>query len=307
MPEALLELPTNLEDGEALADWAEALMILEERESIPRAELHRRLGDATDSTLSVGLLLEEVRIRERRASRSYPFTRTEAGIGRNEGVNTLLYEFLLWSSIPQSPVRKKREYRPIDRFFDRVVLKALLAYFGRSARGLRFGTPASDGRPRGFSDALHWLADLMSIDRTGLIPPNDHKNDAGVDVIAWLPFGDDRADFMVAIAQCTMETAWPDKANQLVAAAEAWGGGWLPLGRAPVTALAVPFTMSASHDRFNELRRIINLILDRIRLCELLDGPYDADVAGLERWAAVVRRMMLHPPIPERAAKPART
>src|SRR4051812_7641247 len=177
MARAELELPADLENGNELADWAEALMLLEGRAKISRAELKRRLRDRGDEDLAVGLLLEQVRTRAARAKKSYPFTRTATGIEKRPKVDATLYEFLLWLSIPQSPARKKHEYRTIDRYFDRVVLKALLAYLGPKAQGRRFGTPASDGRPTGFADALVWIAAAMGVDHQGSIPPNDKKND----------------------------------------------------------------------------------------------------------------------------------
>jgi hypothetical protein len=291
--EALLELPSDLGDGDALADWAEAVMLLEEREYFPFAELEQRLGESSDATLAASLLMEQVRVRRRRAAKAYPFEREATGIRRRGDVDSTLYEFLLWLALPQSPVRQKREYRPIDRYFDRVVLKALRRYLGSRARGVRFGTPASDGRPTGFRDALYWLADQMGIDRTGALPPNVKKNDAGVDVAVWLRLNDERPDFLVAIAQCTVQAAWEDKARLLHADADLWGGGWLPIGRPPVTALAIPFVVTGTEDRYSELRRLITLILDRTRLCYLAETPYPEDIDALRRWTAIVRAMMM--------------
>src|SRR4051794_1141839 len=110
MAEAILELPAA-RDGESLADWAEALMFLEGRDEIPRSELRRRLGDdSSEADVEVSLLLEQVRFRSRRARRSYPFLRSEAGLQRRPDADHVLYEFLLWLSVPQSPARKRHEY-----------------------------------------------------------------------------------------------------------------------------------------------------------------------------------------------------
>src|ERR1051326_3864202 len=118
MPEAILELPTG-RDGESLADWAEALMLLEERDEMARTELRRRLrDDSSEADVEVSLLLEQVHFRSRRARKSYPFSRGDAGLERRPQVDPTLYEFLLWLSIPQSPARKRHEFRAIDRYFD---------------------------------------------------------------------------------------------------------------------------------------------------------------------------------------------
>jgi hypothetical protein len=298
MANAELEFPSDLENGNDLADWAEAVMLLEGRAGISRAELKRRLRDRVDEDLAVGLMLEQVKIRSARAKRSYPFKRTRQGIERRANIDQTLYEFLLWLSIPQSPVRKKHEYRLVDRYFDRVVLKALLAYLGPKARGRRFGTPASDGRPTGFADALIWIANAMGVDHQGSIPPNDKKNDAGVDVIAWMPFAypkQDRPDFLVVIAQCTVKEAWKTKASEVLSASVSWGGRWINLGRPPATVLAIPFVLPVTHADFDELRGLVNVILDRLRLCELLTEAYADDVASIQRWSRTVRNMVLKP------------
>jgi hypothetical protein len=298
MARAELELPSDFENGNDLADWAEATMLLEGRTRISRTELKRRVRDRGDEDLAVGLLLEQVRARSGRAKKSYPFKRTRHGLERRTSIDETLYEFLLWLSIPQSPVRKKHDYRTVDRYFDRVVLKAILAYLGPKAHGRRFGTPASDDRPTGFADALIWIAAAMGIDHRGSMPPNDNKNDAGVDVIAWMPFAHptpDRPDFLVVIAQCTVRDAWPAKAAEVFAAAETWGGRWISLGRPPATILAIPFVVPKTHDNFDELRGLVNLILDRLRLCELLASPYAADTDSIRRWSRTVREMILNP------------
>jgi hypothetical protein len=303
--EAILELPSG-RDGESLADWAEALMFLEGRDEMPRTELRRRLrDDSSEADVEVSLLLEQVHFRSRRARSSYPFLRSEAGLQRRPQLDHTLYEFLLWLSIPQSPARKRHEYRTIDRYFDRVVLKALRAYLGSRSRGVRFATPASDDRPKSFGPAIEWLADQMNLVASGSIPPNPDKNDAGVDVIAWIPLRDARSDYLVAIAQCTLRDDWEEKAVAVSGAAGPWGGGWINLGKDPLTVLAVPFTFSDAHPRFDELRATVNLILDRGRICEVLSGPYAADVERLTRWSATVREMLLRPrPAPVRRAKP---
>lgn len=65
-----------------------------------------------------------------------------------------------------------------------------------------------------------------------------------------LRFNDERPDFVVAIAQCTLQGAWEDKAPLLNADAELWGGGWIPIGRPPVTVLAIPFVVSGTEQRY---------------------------------------------------------
>jgi hypothetical protein len=119
-----------------------------------------------------------------------------------------------------------------------------------------------------------------------------------VDVIAWMPFAhpnQDRPDFLVVIAQCTVKEAWKTKASEVLSASTTWGGRWINLGRAPATALAIPFVLPLSHPDFDELRGLVNFILDRLRLCELLTEPYPVDVKSIRRWSRTIRNMILSP------------
>ena len=295
MPEALIEPPAS-RTGEALADWAEAIMLLEERDELSVGEMTRRLGHERGESgdVEAGLLRNEVEVRARRAANSDPFEPTEFGVGRHATVDPLLYEFLLWLSFPQSPVRREREYRAIDRYFDRVILKAVKAHLGERCEGVRFGTPASDDRPTGFPEAITWLAGLTRLSE-GSEPRNPAKNDAGVDVFVWLPFADSRSDFLVMIVQCTVREDWEVKANEIAGTAGRWRG-WLDFGRDPATGVAVPFAVPRTHAGVGELRRAINVIFDRTRILELIDDVYPEDRPRLEVWAAGVRARMLAPP-----------
>lgn len=299
MAEALLD-PPAARDGESLADWAEALVLLEERDELSVAEAMRRLGhEGSDSgDVEVALLLNEVEARRRRAPDSYPFEHGEFGVARRLEVEPVLYEFLLWLSFPQSPIRRERDYQAVDRYFDRVVLKAVKALLGDRCEGVRFGSPVSDGRPTGFPEAVTWLSGLTNLPE-GSEPRNPAKNDAGVDVFVWLPFADGRADFLTMLVQCTVRGDWESKVNEIAGTAGSWRG-WLDFGRTPLTALAVPFALPRTHTRLGELRRAINLILDRTRLLELLVDVYDEDKPRLEAWTAAVRSRMLSPsPAPQ--------
>jgi hypothetical protein len=292
--ESLLDTPATLEDGDILADWAEALLFLEDRRFIPRDELRRRLGGG-DLEVAVGLLLEQVRVRAANAPASYPFRREPGGMRLEPSIDRTLYEFLLWLSMAGSPARRLRAYRAVDAYFDRVVLKALCSYLGPFSTGVRFGAPASHGRPKGYRDALEWLAERMEVSPQGSLPPNDAKKDGGVDVIVWLPLPDHRADYVAAIAQCTVMEAWPDKIAQVFTAARCWGGGWIGLARDPLAVLAVPFAVPRTHPRFEELRWIIPVLLDRMRLCHLARNPFAEDRDYVSRWLERVRRAFRNP------------
>jgi hypothetical protein len=72
----------------------------------------------------------------------------------------------------------------------------------------------------------------------------------------------------------------------------------------PVTFLAVPFCVQATDARFPELRQLVNVILDRVRLCELVSEPYEDDVADLTAWISSQRDGMRLPAAAPKGAVP---
>lgn len=276
--------------GQGLADWVEAMMIVEGRMRISRTALRRRLrgAGAADLNVDVDLLLGEVERRRRIAPDAYPFERTDRGIARVDGVPPTLYAFLLWLSAPFAPVRRESRYRETDEWFDELVLNVLLAYLGPASQGVRFGWPASGDRPTSFPDAVKWLAGLLRLSE-GVGEPSTDIKDGGVDVIAWKHFGDQRTGFLVALAQVTAEDNWRSKFGDVLL--KKWHG-WIDFGADPVTALAVPFAISTEWQRWDELRRATTLLLDRFRLCEFLSVADYAHAAAVEAWVESERQKM---------------
>ena len=263
--ESLIPFPTSLE-GCSLADWAEAQIFVEKRRSLSRSSLRERLrgnlfNDGEDLDVQLDLLMAEVDRRKDAAQALYPFVCTDRGsVSRIEMVDETPYEFLLWLSI--SPAYRAQErFGEIDQFFDDLVKQGLIAYLGPNAKGVCFGFPSRDGRPRGFKEAVSWLASLLGL-RTGLMPRRSKVKDGGVDVVVWKPFRDQRSGFIVILCQCTVQKDWTGKAKDIVVGK--WRG-WIDFGHDPVTAIAVPFAIPPTFERWDELRRTVHIVLDRMR------------------------------------------
>jgi hypothetical protein len=274
-----------------LADWAEAVMLAEGRTRFSRSALRARLreGSAEDVDLSIDMLLGEVASRRELAPRLYPFSDAETGMQRLPDISSDLYEFLLWLSIPDAPVRVERGFSEIDEWLDKTVLAALQAYLGPQSRGLRFGHPASDGRPSRFPDAVEWLADHLGLAR-GVGEASVENKDGGVDLVVWRPFRDGRAGHLVILGQVTMQLQWHDKVGDVLI--RKWEG-WIDFGADPITALAVPFALGADYGRWDEMRRAVTLLLDRIRLCELLEDVDVSVLGDIRTWTEIERAKLV--------------
>ena len=281
--ESQVPTPTST-DASNLADWAEAVMFVEERHLWSKSSLRHRLRaalfvDGEDLDFHVDLLLSEVELRHNAAEATYPFSWSDVGISRSRDLDEAPYEFLLW--LATSPVyRKQDRFEEIDELFDNLVKQALIGYLGTNSKGIRFASPASEPRPSGFPDAVKWLANILTL-RAGASTPRPRRKDGGVDVVAWRPFRDRRSGFIVILCQCTVAQNWTPKAKDIVAGI--WNG-WIDFGLNPLTAIAVPFAVPKAFDRWDELRRTVNIILDRMRLVELMPVDGIEDISAIRKW-----------------------
>ena len=276
--------PPLVTSGVDLADWIETVVVVEGREKISRAKLRGRLRgasltDGEDVEVAADLALQEVRRRGDMTGDAYPFDVTGSVVQLASNADTCKYEFLLLLST-SSEFRKLKDYGDADRLFDLLALAGLKAYLGPAAKGVRFAYPSSDGRPPGFVDALAWLRDLLQLgEGRGFKQPT--KKDAGVDVVVWRPFRDGRAGFLTILAQCTVMLDWHHKAKDIVI--DLWRG-YVDFGKDPLTSLVIPFVVPPGFERWDELRRTVWLVVDRLRLCALLEGIQPACQDEVLEW-----------------------
>jgi hypothetical protein len=274
-------------------------MLTEGRRHLSRSMLRQRLLNCLfleqgELDAEIDILLGEVARRQRIAPNIYPFEESSVGLARKMGAEEAPYEFLLWLSVSHR-FREEGRFPEVDLLFDALVKHALAQYLGTSGRAIRFAHPSSDGRPPGFPEAVRWLANLLKL-RTGPAEPRTVRKDGGVDVVAWRPFRDGRTGFIVILCQCTVQQDWPPKSKDVIA--NQWRG-WIDFGGDPVTALAIPFAIGPSFDRWDEQRRIVDMVLDRLRLCELVEPARLEGLEELRAWAAAERTLLAHVPQPQ--------
>jgi hypothetical protein len=294
MPETLL-VPDS-DDEVTLADWLELVMLTERRRTVSRARLRRALAgslyfdedtDTIETTIDV--IFQEVGRRQRILETLYPFVETDHRISMEEGDHYLPYVFMLLLAGSKS-LREEKRYAEVDELFDNIVLSALKNYLGPGSKGVRFGSPASEDRPTDFRGALQWLAEQLGL-RLGVGHARPQSRDGGVDVVVWKPFRDCRSSFITILAQCTIQIDWPGKEKDVI---EGIWRGYIDFGLNPVTAIAIPFVISTSFQKWDEIRRTVLLILDRLRLCELLENFQFEHRERIEEWVASELRQLVH-------------
>jgi hypothetical protein len=279
-----VRVPTDLQDDVALTDWAEAIMLAERTRQLSKSRIRSYIREAfSDDSAeeAVERVLAEVKRRRFLCSFAYPFDQDFSGMKLVGEAASSPYLFLLCISVSES-FRSKARYKEIDELFDLLVLDALKRYIGSDCKGFRFGSPASGERPKNFADSIRWLCTKMKL-TPGPGKARKHAGDGGLDVVVWRDFNDPRSGYLVILAQCTVMDDWFDKARDLNE--DVWRG-WIDFGKNPHLALAVPFVVPHPYAKWDELRRNAHTILDRLRLCELLEGTDLSMAIKTKQWTS---------------------
>jgi hypothetical protein len=279
MPKTALPVPGS-DDPIALTDWLEATMLVEARTQVSRSWIRKALlattffdeskGPDDDVVSALDVVLEgivrEVRRRRRHCVGGYPYEPIALGQGVSLDItiNGLVYAFMLLITV-SGQFRDERRHPEVDEPFDLIVSEALTSYLGARSKAFRFGSPASGKRPKKFSAAIAWAATTLGL-RPGSGTTRGHTGDGGVDIIGWLPFADGRECFLTFLVQCTIQLKWESKGADIVP--EQWVA-WIDFGKEPVTGLAIPFIIPPDFPKWDEVRRTVGFIFERLRIAAL--------------------------------------
>ncbi|MDP9440992.1 MAG: hypothetical protein M3P34_02170 [Actinomycetota bacterium] len=160
---------------------------------------------------------------------------------------------------------------------------------GRVSRTVNMGAMGREGG--NFPQALRDAGEALGLHvAPGAVPHRTHAQELGVDTISHLHWSDSRPGRWAFIGQatCAKTERWPQKMG------EPTPGNWGPmLGTlvAPIPYLAVPHHAEEHHmAQITTDRRV--LLLDRLRLCNHLEEPSDAERALV---AAVLAEQVVRP------------
>lgn len=233
-------------------------------------------------------LFAEVRRRSELAPHLYPFRDLEDSIVLSPEIDGRVYVFLLLLTVRKAPYRESNSYNDVNPSFELLTREALLASIGGRGKGKRFGWPNGDGRPQHLGDAVEWLAEELHLP-VGVVRDQvdvDDK-DGGIDVVVWQPFADGAPSFNVWLVQCTVQADYQRKKGDIEP--KKWLA-WINFGSEPTRVLAVPFAIPLDAKVRIDLTYSFGLVLDRLRICELLDGVEHLgtfeEFDFIERWNA---------------------
>lgn len=275
--------PRVTDDAVSLADWLEFEALTSDNGVGSLLELARQLGiagagDAEDEGSDeprqfadhpkLDDVMSEIESRSAACKGGYPFEIDGSGncISRKDDWAAYSYTNLLLLSLIDCHAAVASARGPIypARLFEAICVVAAEQYLGggeRGAKSFHFGAPRPDHS--GFSAALEKLAVSIRGSPQGILDPDAEKDD-GLDVMAWLPFGDMRCNFMCIFGQCATGNDWPNKTPQPLEFLNVW----LRLETSAVNpALFVPFTLD-KRDWLKKSQSVI--VFDRCRISALV-------------------------------------
>lgn len=296
-----LDLPAGFSPFE-LAEWIEAFMIINGLDSLSRSAISNTFpaGQGPDGA-ELDESFGEVRRRADVSPNFYPFRASKEGVTRAADVDGASYDFLDVLAIEAAPFRKDGRYNEIGPFFELLVREALISYMG-GGFAVRFGWPG-DGRPEMLADAVAWIATHMALPIGNVSEIDVAEKDGGVDVVGWKPFSDGQPSFATWLVQITVQATYERKGSDVNTLS------WLPwilFGQPPGTGLAIPYALPHDAQVRLKLKREVGLLLDRLRLAEMLKNFSRSsfpELRSLESWTdqeiMLVRTALVTPSQPQ--------
>ncbi|MBS1636833.1 MAG: hypothetical protein JST26_13030 [Bacteroidetes bacterium] len=193
----MIEL-TNVEDISLISDWAE-LNVVYGNAPMSKAKLTSLLEDngAADSDALFDSVIQELEKRQRLYGANPPFT-VNGGVISPE---------IDWNNYPEYLLCLIFSYWGAANanggtsLFERISDVALKSYL--NGETVILGFPNNGNLPQ----QIDQIAAKMFEDRAAKDPPAQAK-DRGVDVIGWIPFGDERRGQIIVLMQCAAGRNW---------------------------------------------------------------------------------------------------
>ena len=246
-------------------------------------------NDGVDSSDDQAIaLLEEALIKCQRRTTFcngyYPFRATNSTIEINAQYATWqrdVYMFLLLATRINM-----QTYRILDgldgtQLFERICNLVVKEYLGQHAKSYVFGTAVKGS----FKDKVSQLAKDLHINGIFKSPlgSTHHQKDGNLDIIAWVPFADQKDGQLIAMGQCKTGDHWEDKLGEI--SPETFFGSYLTTSPY-VTPVRMFFVAeSFGEDKWEERSRSGGILFDRTRIMEFLPGQIEQQLYDdIRKW-----------------------
>jgi len=269
--QAYVQKRKDLQKG--LGDYASDDDIESERENGMYAEDIKRAARAED-------LFKHLEYRAAVFDNFYPFALSRDGdiLRRRRRVTSKhkLYVFFLLCSNSRHIINRQHRNMFTDTF-EIASMVALKRYLPKGAEVHLFGTNSfNKGR---YSGQLLKKCKCLATDlgerfvgKASEFPPNDY-GDNGLDVVGWMPFGDNTKGFLLVFGQCACSgEEWPKKQHS--SSASHWRNA-VTFTAPPCNMAFIPFFYRRNAGEWHMERKIDETVLiDRLRLVKLLRSSY---------------------------------
>lgn len=153
------------------------------------------------------------------------------------------------------------------KLFELLATQAVSTMTGNVA--VHVGDPASIGMDSSFRERMRHYAQLAGlVEHHELVSePLPHDKDLGLDAVTWFSFEDNRSGEVQVLVQCATGADWDTKFHDLDL--DVWKRhiNWAVT---PVRAFSVPFSITLPAEHWVRMCTKAGLILDRVRLTELV-------------------------------------
>lgn len=252
----------------SLAEFIEAELMLSDDDYLSLTEIRGLFASGRQPTADeIQFAFAEIERRGHEWGDKYPYLVDDDGVYLDRDGAAALYHTLLILSLKGMPVRKREEISRSDSVFDAISREAFKAWL--TADAIAFGWPPRDGRFSDFKEALSQAAVQIGVAIRDEDDIPTHLKDAGVDVIVWRPFGDQRTGFEIHLVQNTVQWSFRKKAYDVRPLR--WFS-WLRVGAQPSVGFAVPFAMRKDDPWWDDVTDGVQIVMDRGRLLRALSA-----------------------------------
>lgn len=217
----------------------------------------------------------------------YPFEALSKTIRVRTDVDDIdrdIYVFLLLATRENMSSRKVAGGVDGTALFEKLCAVVLANYFGSNCKLFVFGTGGDNHRS--FEERVQEFLDTLNEGKILYRKPDCSKNnqkDAKLDIVAFIPFPDERKGQFIAFGQCKTGTNWRPLVSQLNPDAFCKSYCSPPPGFLPITIFMVSESFS---DNWEDLLRLSNGILfDRTRIMAYLPREIDDKILSqIRKW-----------------------
>jgi hypothetical protein len=261
---------TDPDRNSSKSQLASELIVTGSVDAVEEDETEQDKVDPLEGITDAVFTEAEDRIKACGGEANYPFDlQRKALVGKDESLSSV-YTFLLFLS---RYGEKAVEGVNGAKLFEDVCSHAIAAYLGcheALAESYVFGFPRKFA-PKDFVGALEDLCRVKILEGKpkAEFPDINLMKDAGLDIVAWLPFPDKRSSKLIAFGQCATGQNWWGKRHELQP--QSWLNTWLSdqPQATPIKTFFIPHAVTVSE--WAQLGYQAGIIFDRFRITYLAE------------------------------------